>query len=115
MKLKFDDENGADIPVKRKDWNMVYFQSAVDGTVFVEYQAWYDTIDDLLDVEQACLEMCKELWDSTPSSGNEVNIKSKQIETLSKTYFSRDEMAWWIGINFRETLDNYKSFIPMIV
>lgn len=92
-KLKYDDANGADISHKRTDGNIIYLSSEVEGTVYVEYEAGFDTIDDITDVEQACLEACKDLWDNTPASGNEANIKSKQIETLSKTYFSKDEMA----------------------
>lgn len=114
-KLKIGDENGADVPYQRMDGNIIYLKESIEATIFVEYDAGYATIDDILDVEQACLEVCKDIWDNTPASGNESNIKSKQIETLSKTYFSKDEMAGGIGVSFRETLDNYKIFNPIIV
>lgn len=113
--LKYDDENGQAITFKRKDGNIVYLAGEVDGTVYIQYEWGYESLDDILDVEQACLEACKDLWDNTPASGNEANIKSKQIETLSKTYFSKDEMAGGISVTFRETLDNYKVFNPMII
>lgn len=114
-KLKQEDVNGADISYKRTDGNIIYLTGEVDGTVYVEYDWGFESLDDLGDVEQACLEVCKDLWDNTPASGNEANIKSKQIETLSKTYFSKDEMAGGISVTFRETLDNYKTFNPLIV
>lgn len=113
--LKHDDTNGSTITHSRTDGNIIYLSEEVDGTVYIEYTGWYANLDAILDVEQACLEVCKDLWDNTPASGNEANIKSKQIETLSKTYFSKNEMAWGIGVSFRETLDNYKVFNPMII
>jgi len=113
--LKYDDENGATITHKRIDGNIIYLTGDYTGTIYVRYIGWYTTIEDILDVEQACLEVCKDLWDNTPASWNEANIKSKQIETLSKTYFSKQEMSAGIGVSFREALDNYKIFNPMII
>lgn len=98
----------------RIDGNIVYLDDYYTGTATITYSWWYPTLDDVQDVEQACLEVCKDIWDNTPSSGNESNIKSKQIETLSKTYFSKNEMAWGIWVSFRETLDNYKILNPII-
>ena len=114
-KIKYNDANGDDVSHTRIDGNIIYFPWSLDGIIYVEYNAGFTSIDDILDVEQACLEVCKDLWDNTPASWNEANIKSKQIETLSKTYFSKDEMAWGIWVSFRETLDNYKTFNPLIV
>ena len=99
----------------RFDGNIIYFPEELDGTLYIEYGAGYETLADIGDVEQACLEVCKDIWDNTPASGNEANIKSKQIETLSKTYFSKDEMAGGSAVSFRETLDNYRTFTPIIV
>lgn len=113
--IKYDNASWSPIEYTRIDGNIIYLSNSVDGLVFVEYNAWYSSINDILDVEQACLEACNDLWNNTPSSGNEANIKSKQIETLSKTYFSKDEMAWGMAITFRDTLDNYKIFNPLIV
>lgn len=113
--IKTDNASGSTIAHTRFDGNIIYLSEEFDGTLYVEYVAWYTALTDILDVEQACLEVCKDLWDNTPASWNEANIKSKQIETLSKTYFSKDEMAWGIWVSFRETLDNYKTFTPLIV
>lgn len=114
-KVKIDNVSWEDVTYTRYDGNIIYFPEDLDATIYVEYTGWYASIDDILDVEQACLEVCKDLWDNTPASWNEANIKSKKIETLSKTYFSKEEMAWGIWVNFRETLDNYKIFNPLIV
>lgn len=113
--LKEEDSDGDDVTHKRIDWNIIYLKNEHDGTLYIEYNAWYDDLASIQDVEQACLEVCKDLWDNTPTSWNEANIKSKKIETLSKTYFTKDEMAWGIWVNFRETLDNYKTLNPLIV
>lgn len=113
--IKTDNASGSTIAHTRFDGNIIYLSEEFDGTLYIEYNAWYSTLADIGDVEQACLEVCKDIWDNTPASGNEANIKSKQIETLSKTYFSKDEMAWGIWVSFRETLDNYKTFTPLIV
>lgn len=113
--IKVDNSTGSSVSHTRFDGNIIYLSEEFDGTLYIEYNAWYDALDDIWDVEQACLEVCKDIWDNTPASGNEANIKSKQIETLSKTYFSKDEMAWGNWVDFRETLDNYKTFTPLIV
>lgn len=115
VSITYDDESGATIDHQRVDGNIVWLKNEVDGTVCLKYEGGYTNLDAIPDIEQACLEVCKDLWDNTPASGNESNIKSKQIETLSKTYFSKDEMAGGIGVSFRETLDNYKIFNPLIV
>lgn len=91
--IKQDNASGSPISYTRTDGNIIYLSGEYDGTVYVEYKAGYEYIDAILDVEQACLETCKDIWDNTPASGNEANIKSKQIDILSKSYFSKDEMA----------------------
>lgn len=113
--IRMDNDQGPLISHKRFDASIIYFPEEIEGEIYVKYNAGFADMDDLRDIEQACLEVCKDLWDNTPSSGNEANIKSKQIETLSKSYFSKDEMAGGIGVNFREALDNYKTFNPVIV
>lgn len=113
--IKYDNASWETVAHTRYDGNIIYFPEELDCTLYIEYGAWYEALDDILDIEQACLEVCKDIWDSTPSSWNESNIRSKQIETLSKSYFSKDEMAGGNGVDFRETLDNYKTFIPISV
>jgi len=113
--LKYDNDSWSDVSYTRIDGNIIYLPSEHDATLYNEYNSWYDDLASIQDVEQACLEVCKDLWDNTPTSWNEANIKSKKIETLSKTYFSKDEMAWGIWVDFRETLDNYKTLNPLIV
>lgn len=115
VEVRFENDQGDIITPKRFDGSIIYFSEEIDGEIYVKYNAGFANMDDLGDVEQSCLEVCKDLWDNTPASGNEANIKSKQIETLSKSYFSKDEMAGGIGVSFRETLDNYKNFTPLIV
>ncbi len=101
----------------------------ISWDVYIEYTLWYEVyidwvdtewnpiillnLDEIADIEQACLEVCNDLWNNTPASWNEANIKSKQIETLSKTYFSKNEMAWWNNISYKETLDKYISLNPL--
>lgn len=113
--VKYNNASWSDVAFTRFDGNIIYFPEELDGTLYIEYGAGYETLADIGDVEQACLEVCKDIWDNTPASGNEANIKSKQIETLSKTYFSKDEMAGGSAVSFRETLDNYRTFTPIIV
>lgn len=113
--IKTDNASGSTIAHTRFDGNIIYLTEEYDGTLYVAYNAGYETLAEISDVEQACLEVCMDLWNTTPSSGNEANIKSKQIETLSKSYFSKSELAGGIGVDFRETLDNYKTFTPLLV
>jgi len=112
--LKTDDVNWELINYTRTDWNIVFLKSSNVGMVYIEYNSGY-ILSDILDVEQSCLEVCSNLWNSTTMSWNEVNVKNKKIETLSKTYFTPEEMNWWNKIDFRETLDNYKTLTPYIV
>lgn len=115
LNLKEKNSSWDDIEYERIDWQIVFLLTEYTWAIYLEYKAWYTSLDNIQDVEQACLEVCKDLWNNTPTSGNEANIKSKKIETLSKTYFSKDEMAWWISINFRETLDNYITINPLAI
>lgn len=108
------DEDWNTIEYKRTDGNMIFLKESFDWIIKIEYDAWYSSIDDILDVEQSCLEVCSDLWGQTPSNENEDNVKSKKIETLSKTYFSKQEMRAW-NIDYRETLDNYKIFSPVMI
>lgn len=113
--MRKENETWEIVSFKRIDGNIIFLNEMESMTLYVKYVAGYTSLSEIGDVEQSCLEVCKDLWENTPSSGSEANIKSKQIETLSKTYFSRNEMAWGFGVNFRETLDNYKIFNPLIV
>jgi len=113
--IKSEDSSGSDLTVKRTDGNIIYLENSYDGTVYVKYDAGYNDLGDILDVEQSCLEVCNGLWNDTPVSGGESNIKSKKIETLSKTYFSKKEMSEGNSVDFRETLDNYVSLNPVMI
>lgn len=112
VKLTQDNVDWSDVTYTRIDGNIIYMPEKHDWTLYIEFNAWYDDLASIQDVEQACLEVCGDIWDNTPTSWNEANIKSKKIETLSKTYFSKDEMAWGNWVDFRETLDNYKTLNP---
>lgn len=98
---------------KRINGNLVFLEENYAWTLKIIYKAWYASLDDILDIEQACLEVCNDLWNNTPTTENDSNVKTKKIESLSISYFSKEEMRKWT-INWRETLDNYKTFSPLI-
>ena len=100
---------------ERIDANIIYLENEHTWTIFIEYNSWYGSLDDIPDVEQACLEVCNDIWNWTPASWNDATVKSKKIETLSKTYFTKSEMDWWNWMDWRETLDNYKIFNPYLI
>lgn len=95
----------------RIDWQIIYLEEVFNDTVYIEYKAWYTDLTEIQDVEQACIEICTLTYNDGPTSGAETNVKSKKIETLSKTFFNKDEMSGWIQMNFREVLDMHKSNI----
>jgi len=109
--MKESNPTGASLSKDRIDEWIIYLSRYFEWTVYIEYKAWYTRLDDIADVEQACLEICTLTYNDNPNSGAETNVKSKKIETLSKTFFSKWEMQWWIQMNFREVLDNYKPNI----
>lgn len=113
LTMKENNPTGADLVKDRIDEQIIYFTTPYEWTVYIEYEAGYtdEELDKIADVEQACLEICTMTYNDWPTSGAEANVKSKKIETLSKTFFSKWEMQWWIQMNFREVLDNYKTNI----
>ena len=109
--LKENNPTWSSLTKDRIDEQIVYLSEPFEWTVYIEYEAWYEDLDDLADVEQACLEICTMTYNDNPNSGAETNVKSKKIETLSKTFFSKWEMQWGVQMNFREVLDAHKTNI----
>lgn len=114
--LKISERNISwkNLTYSRIDEQIIYINEDYKGLVYVEYEAWFDDLTEIADVENICLEMCISDFNNLPISGAETNVKSKKIETLSKTYFSKEEMISSLDMNFREVLDNYKkNFNPL--
>lgn len=78
------------IPVKRFIEDIVYLYGYVSWEVFIKYKAWYSSLEEIADVEQACLEVCKEIYSS---------YKDK------KTLLSKS--IWDISMSFREKESNF--------
>lgn len=110
--LNIEDLDWNYLEEKRINWNFIFLEEDFEWNLKIQYTAWYNS-DDILDVEQACLEVCNDLWSQTPTTENDSNVKSKKIESLSISYFSKEEMRRW-NVNWRETLNNYKTFTPLI-
>jgi len=112
LELKENNTDGSDLSIKRT-WSVaVYLEGAVSWDIFIKYTAWYDDLSDIPDVEQACLEVCTNMWKTTPASWNLTNIKSEKVWELSQSFFSKDEMAGWINFSYKTTLKNYKPINP---
>jgi len=99
-----------EIKYTRIDEQIIYLEKSYIWTIYIEYKAWFTTLDDIPDVENACIELCVLTYKDTPVSWSESNVKSKKIDTLSKTFFSKKEMldSWGYQMNFKEVLDNYR-------
>lgn len=76
------------IEIKRREKNRLYLAKKVKGEVKIVYQAWFNQIPETLNT--ALFEWVKEalrlekVWD-------ELEISSKQIDTLRISYFNRTE------------------------
>lgn len=97
------------LKISRIDEQIIYLDEDIFWKIFIEYEAWFDSLDEISDVENACIEACILAYNDLAISWAETNVKSKKIETLSKTYFSKEEMSTWVQMNFREVLDFYKK------
>lgn len=111
IKICKNNPAGEEIEYTRIDEQIIYIDSDYRWQVYIEYKAGYTDLENIADIENACLEICSSTYNDIPSSWVETNVKSKKIETLSKTYFSKSEMSGGIQMNFREILDNYKKNI----
>lgn len=108
--LKIVEKNSLkNLTYSRIDDQIIYIDENYFWAVLIEYEAWFDSLEEISDIENACLEMCSMNYNDLAISWAETNVKSKKIETLSKTYFSKEEMSAWIQMNFREVLDFYKK------
>lgn len=119
LTLKAENPAGNDLVKIRTDEQIVYLDKVYNWTVYIEYNAWHTDLTDLSDVENACIELCILTYNDTPASWSESNVKSKKIDTLSKTFFSKKEMLDSGGyqMNYKEILDNYRLDIynPKII
>ena len=76
------------LEIKRREKNRLYLAKKTKGEVKIIYQAWFEQIPEALDT--ALFEWVKEalrlekVWD-------ELEISSKQIDTLRISYFNRTE------------------------
>lgn len=109
------DENNNPISYKRINWNLIFLEEEINWTIYIKYTAWYNDLSEIQDVEQACLEACKNVYNQAK---NQWQVKSKSIEWLSISYFSSQELSWWWMqeiLNYQKILDKYKAFKPLIV
>lgn len=100
-------------PIKRFIEDIVYLKYPVTGEVFMEYKAWYQSISDIPDVEEACQKVCKGLYEEIKSVNNS-KIKSEKIDELSITYFSNSE-KWKDTFDYKEVLDRYRNLQPNLI
>lgn len=107
--LKKENPAGIDLIKTRIDEQIIYLENEYNWTVYIEYNAWYSDLTNLSDVENACIELCVLTYNDTPASWSESNVKSKKIDTLSKTFFTKEERlnSWGYQMNYKEILDNY--------
>ena len=110
LTIRKENPAGEEIKYTRIDEQIIYLDTAYIWTIYIEYKAWYTSIDDIPDVENACIELCVLTYRDTPTSWSESNVKSKKIDTLSKTFFTKKEMfdSGGYQMNFKEVLDNYR-------
>lgn len=103
-----------DIPVivKRFIEDIIYLNESMTWEVFIEYKAGFKTLDEIADVEEACLKLCKKIYLEISWEANE-NIKSEKIDDLQVTYFSENEKDK--SFNYTEILDRYRANTPNLI
>lgn len=101
------------VKVKRFIEDIIYLNSPVFWEVFVEYTAWYKDLSEIPDIEEACLRMCKQIFNEIKGISDE-NIKQEKIDDLSIVYFSESEKSDNV-FNYKNILENYKSIKPNLI
>ena len=76
------------LEIKRREKNRLYLAKKTKGEVKIIYQAWFEQIPEALDT--ALFEWVKEAW-RLEKVWDELEISSKQIDTLRISYFNRTE------------------------
>ena len=112
--LELEDITGVDVTmnVRRFELNMVYLDIQITGEVKAIYEAGYDTLAEIPDVESVCLDMCEQAYNIQASWNVDLDVKQKKIEDMSVTYFSKDETmqnsAYRENSSFEAVLDQYR-------
>ena len=113
--LELKDEGGNNINYKRIDENLIFLEEKYNWTVYIKYDAWFNNLSEIQDIEQACLEYCNIMYNQTPWSKTDYNVKSKSIEWLSISYFWPNELKSNTELlDYKQVLDKYKVFKPLL-
>jgi hypothetical protein len=91
----------SEVWVKRFVEDIVYLNEDVFGDVFIEYRAGYVSLEDIKDVEEACLSVIKQILNENKS------LKSEKIEDLSNSYENLEN-----PFNYQNVLEKYKCLSP---
>jgi len=88
------------------NWNLInlIYQTYKWSKIEIKYTAWYPTWWLPKEIEQACLDICCNLYRQTD---NGEYIKTKKIDTLSIEYFSKSDLKSF-DIDPFKILDKYK-------
>jgi hypothetical protein len=104
--------------VKRFWENAIHLKRKIKGEAEIKYTAGYKSEEIPLEIKNLCLDMWKQTWGEYNSDG-ELDIKQKKIDTLSITYFSKEESIQWNDSRTRSSFENilepYKVFIPLAI
>lgn len=90
-----------EIGVKRFVEDIVYLNTEVFWDVFIEYRAGYVYLDDIKDIEEACLKVIKQFLE------DDSFLKSEKIEDLSNSYEKLED-----PFDYKNILDKYRCLSP---
>lgn len=115
VSVKKDDSNWEEIPLSLlSKWYVLKFKDyPYTWIVCVSYTSWFDTLNEIQDVEQACLNEISKIYLSSGENINNSLVKSEKIEWLSITYQTNEEKS--VNSNsfdYKEVLRKYASFKP---
>lgn len=98
--------NESIVPIKRFIEDIVYLKDYASWEVFIKYKAWYSNLSEIADVEQACLEICKEIYNNY---SDEKTLASKSIWDISMSFREKNS-----SFSYEKVLKKYGAKINIL-
>lgn len=116
--ISVKNERWEPLQVKRANGNAIHLTHKVKGTVEIEYKAGYESVELPKEIVWLCGNMVKQLYTDYNADGD-LDIKQKKIDTLSITYFSKQESIEGNDVrtqgSFDVVLAPYEIYLPMAI
>jgi hypothetical protein len=76
----------------------------------ISYKSWFDSLSDIPEIENACLEVCNNIYQRGYDNNN-WNIQTIKVGELTKTFFANWQNNF--DFDYLTVLNNYKILKPL--